>query len=63
MGSPCKIYGFTIGKNWELIILGRYHSAYLGGQILASGLQFESSCVTRLNVEQYIKQLQTTTRD
>lgn len=54
---PLSIFVQVMGSPW------RYHSAYLGGQILASGLQFESSCVTRLNVEQYIKQLQTTTRD
>jgi len=50
--APSSIFVQVQGSPW------RYHSAYLGAQVIASSHQFESCCATRENVNEYIRQME-----
>lgn len=36
----------------------RYHAAYLGAQVIASGKLFSKCCATKENLPEYLKQLE-----
>ena len=37
----------------------RYHAAYLGAQVIASGKPFNKCCATKENLSEYLKMLET----
>jgi actin-related protein len=52
--APNSIFVQVHGSPW------RYHAAYLGSQVLTSSYQFEKCCADKSNVDEYIRQVEST---
>jgi actin-related protein len=50
--APPSIFVQVFGSPW------RYHSAYLGAQVIANSHQFDQCCASKTNLEDYIKQVE-----